>query len=118
MAMSFCAKACSRLTRASQLASRQNTPPPTRTGGMRGTLVPSVKVARTMSNWSSMPNMPRPERQHVLLALEFAAAEDRVALRIDAPALRSPTPGPQTRRYRRRRCCRSARRKMKPLNRV
>ena len=56
--MSFCAKACSRLTRISQLASRQNTPPPTRTGGIRGTLVPSVKVARTTSNWFSMPQMP------------------------------------------------------------
>src|SRR6187549_901928 len=56
--MSFCAKACSRLIRVSQLASRQNRPPPARTGGIRGTLVPSLKVARTTSNWFSMPQMP------------------------------------------------------------
>ena len=79
----FWLNACSRLTRASQCASRQNTPPPTRTGGMRGTLVPSVKVARTTSNWFSIPNDAAPERRDVELALEFAAAEGRVALRID-----------------------------------
>ena len=56
----FCAKACSSLTRANQLASRQYTPPPSRTGGMRGTLLPSAKVARTTSNWFSTPNMPVP----------------------------------------------------------
>jgi hypothetical protein len=32
-----------------------DTPPPSRIGGMRGMLVPSVKVARTVTNWPSTP---------------------------------------------------------------
>ena len=50
---------------------------------MRGTLVPSVKVARTTSNWPSTPHTPLSTVRDVVLRLEFAAAEDRVALRID-----------------------------------
>ncbi len=50
---------------------------------MRGTLVPSLKVARTASNWFSMPQMPPLSGADVQLALEFAAAEGGVALRVD-----------------------------------
>ena len=46
--------------RTNQLSLRQNAPPPTRCGGMRGTLLPSVKVARTVSYWPSTPKMPGP----------------------------------------------------------
>ena len=84
---------------------------------MRGTLVPSVKVARTMSYWPSMPKKPPQIGMHVPLELEFAAAEDRVALRIDRLAELQPCPA------RRMHDCSSqvlpvSRRKMKPSKRV
>ena len=44
--------------RTNQLSLRQQAPPPTRIGGMRGTLLPSVKVARTKSYWPSTPKRP------------------------------------------------------------
>jgi hypothetical protein len=71
------------LIRVSQFASRQNNPPPTRTGGMRGTLVPSLKVgAHHIELVLDAPDAAV-ERADIQLALELAAAEGGVALRID-----------------------------------
>ena len=50
---------------------------------MRGTLLPSVKVARTKSYWPSTPKMPVATGEQVPLPRHLAAAEDSVALGID-----------------------------------
>jgi hypothetical protein len=43
-------------------------------------LVPSLKVARTKSNWFSMPQMPPRKAPTSSCDWKFAAAEIRVAL--------------------------------------
>ena len=107
-AMSFCGKACSRLTRASQLSSRQNSA--AAEAHRRDARHVGAVGERRAHHVELVLDAPtcRSRAARRRLALELAAAEDRVALRIDRLLELAGARIAARRRCRRRRCCRSA----------